>query len=41
MILVQEREMKAKFTLEAIQRYWEDNVVAKASSGKQLLPKAG
>jgi hypothetical protein len=41
MILVQRREMKARFTLEAIQRYREDNIVAKASSGKQILPKAG
>lgn len=31
MILVQEREMKAKSTLGAIQRYWEDNIVARAS----------
>jgi len=31
MILVQERDMTAKFTLKAIQQYWEDNIVAKAS----------
>jgi signal transduction histidine kinase len=34
MILVWEREMKARFILEAVQWYWEDNIVAKASDWK-------